>query len=461
MLYPQGGRVLSSLGAIGLGRAAQPFQDAWAGMRSIAAASDYGQAIGRVGRAFAAVPRIGVAVVVVSLVGCVPAVVDMPFGLADQKFLETFYDPANVATLRFDLTDDALTTLSGGDTGGWGGAREYAPAHFTYTNPDGEEDSLEGDVGIRLKGSGSFRPLTGKAAFKVKFNEFEKGQRFHGLRHITLNNMMLDSTMMSEVLAYRQYRDVGVSASRCAYAKVYVNDDYYGLHANVESVEEEMLQVWFGDGSGNLYESENGGDLSPDGGSDTGWSGTVSGFTQQQGDENSDIAAVADAVKNAPDETWYSTVSAQVDMTNFLRYLALNQATTNPDGYGTGHNFFVYHDPNTGKWFFLPWSLDLSFYDYYGGGVNLANLPGAIGERCSRDPACTKDFLDASLVVADEMQKVLPSDYDRARGIVEENFALETRNEVDQGTWTGSVDTLSGVIARRPDEIRGAVNSLR
>jgi hypothetical protein len=439
----------------------QPLRDAWAGACSIAAATPAGRAASRVHGVAAAVPKVFVAAGLVSLVGCVPAVVDMPFGLADQKFLETFYEPANVATLQFDLTDEALTTLGGGDTGGFGGERQYAPATFTYIDPDGNSETLPSEVGIRMKGSGSFKPLTGKAAFKVKFSDTDKTQRFHGLRHLTLNNMTLDTTMMSEVLAYRQYREVGVSASRCAYAKVYLNDEYYGLHANVETVEEEMLQVWFGDGSGNLYESENGGDLSPDGGGDTGWSGTITGFEQDQGEENSDLVAAAGIVHDTPDEDWYEATSAVIDMDNFLRYLALNQATTNPDGYGTGHNFYVYHDPKTQKWSFIPWSLDLSFYDYYGGGLNLADLPGVIGGRCSKDPACTQDFLAASLDVADVMDQWLAPDYDQAKAIVEANFEGETRLDTDQGTWSGAVGTLGGIVQNRPGEIRQTVEGMK
>ena len=54
-----------------------------------------------------------------------------------------------------------------------------------------EGDDVYKEVGVRLKGGpGSFRMLDGnsKAAFTVKFNHFVKGQQFHGLRRIVLNN---------------------------------------------------------------------------------------------------------------------------------------------------------------------------------------------------------------------------------------------------------------------------------
>jgi hypothetical protein len=61
-------------------------------------------------------------------------------------------------------------------------------------------------VGVRLKGSGSFQGLDGKAAFKVKFAEFVKGQKFLGLKSLTLNSMVQDPSMLREVLSYETFR---------------------------------------------------------------------------------------------------------------------------------------------------------------------------------------------------------------------------------------------------------------
>ena len=126
-------------------------------------------------------------------------------------------------------------------------------------------------VGIRLKGgTGSFRPLSGKAAFKIKFNfenpKGEKGKKFLGLKKLTLNNMVQDPSMIHENLIYQAFRAVGVSASRTGYAYVRVNGDDYGLHLNIENVDDVALGKRFGTFQKppqHLYEGEYGDDVKP------------------------------------------------------------------------------------------------------------------------------------------------------------------------------------------------------
>ena len=63
-----------------------------------------------------------------------------------------------------------------------------APARMTFTDASGADTSY--DVMIRIKGQkGSRRPFEGKPAFKVKLGQ---GERFFGLEHLTLNNMVQD-----------------------------------------------------------------------------------------------------------------------------------------------------------------------------------------------------------------------------------------------------------------------------
>ena len=81
-----------------------------------------------------------------------------------------------------------------------------------------------------------------KAAFTVKFNHFVKGQRFHGLRRIILNNAVQDPTYMCEYIGYGLFRDAGVPAPRIGYATVAVNQEPYGLYVQVEAVSKDFLQ---------------------------------------------------------------------------------------------------------------------------------------------------------------------------------------------------------------------------
>ena len=63
---------------------------------------------------------------------------------------------------------------------------------------------------------GSFRPITGKPAFKIDVNEFVSGQEFHGYRHLTLNNMVQDPSMLAEHGSYMLFARMNTPAPRQA-----------------------------------------------------------------------------------------------------------------------------------------------------------------------------------------------------------------------------------------------------
>jgi CotH protein len=125
------------------------------------------------------------------------------------------YDPSKVAVIDLTLSPSAEAELEAEPD-------EYVEGGFAISTtdgvPGGEEHLAEScdPVGIRLKGSakGSFRPLSGKAAFKVKFKQFPGGSTFDGLKKLTLNNMVEDFSLIHETVAYTAYRGAGLPASR-------------------------------------------------------------------------------------------------------------------------------------------------------------------------------------------------------------------------------------------------------
>ena len=118
-----------------------------------------------------------------------------------------------VREYHLELSDDAIKQL------------HEKPKHYVQATFR-EGNDVYKNVGVRLKGGyGSFRMLDGnsKAAFTVKFNQFVKGQRFHGLRRIILNNVVQDPSYMCEYIGYSLFRDAGVPAPRIGYANLIVN----------------------------------------------------------------------------------------------------------------------------------------------------------------------------------------------------------------------------------------------
>ncbi|MBI2892320.1 MAG: CotH kinase family protein [Deltaproteobacteria bacterium] len=370
---------------------------------------------------------------------------DVPF----RTDLESWdvYDPSRVPTFRLAIPGDSWTALA---TQRLDGPREYVLGTFAM---DGED--TEYCVGIRLKGSiGSFRGLDGKAAFKVKFNHDdcgEQAERFHGLRNLTLNNGVQDQTSLHQTLGYEYFRAADVPAPRANGANVWVNGELWGLYANVESYTPELLEQWFDDASGDLYEGACG-DF---------WDGSEWCFdldTNEEAPEGTDdLAELIDIVNFAPDETWYDEIREIVDYDRFLTFSAIESILNHWDGYTYApNNFRIYHDPSTDLFTFIPSGLDQVFLgdiDFWGDG--LWGPRPIMGRRCLENPDCRDDFAGRL-----EEMVTLFEDLDQGRraqelyDIVAPSVLADPRKEYDRFGFFSAIRGLQDWIEARPKTAR-------
>ncbi len=116
------------------------------------------------------------------------------------------------------------------------------------------------NVGIRAKGNTSLSQVkeygNDRYSFKIEFDCYEKGNSYHGLDKISLNNIIQDNTYMKDYLTYKMMGDFGVAAPLCSYVYITVNGEEWGLYLAVESVEESFLARNYGNGYGNLYKPD-------------------------------------------------------------------------------------------------------------------------------------------------------------------------------------------------------------
>ena len=122
----------------------------------------------------------------------------------------------------------------------------YAQIHFQNAWIDESVDS----IGFRLRGNTSRDSQ--KKSFKVSFNSFIKGRRFHGVKKLNLNGEHNDPSIIRSKLCFDLYQDIGMAASRVAHTRVYINGNYYGLYVSVEDVGEDFLTKHYKDDAGNL-----------------------------------------------------------------------------------------------------------------------------------------------------------------------------------------------------------------
>lgn len=221
-------------------------------------------------------------------------------------------------------------------------------------------------VGFKEKGYYSNWGAMGsvKKPFKVSLSKYVTDQKYDGLKKINLSNGFEDPTIMRDVLAYKFMRDAGINAPRTAYAKVYLNNTYWGLYVMVEEIDKRFLKNWFTNDEGNLFKCINNTSLS--------WQGnTVSEYedefelqTNEDLNDWSQFLRFVDQVNNSG-SNFNDSIDAVLDVNRYLYVLAADVIMYNWDSYYEhGRNFFIYNNPADSRMNWIPWDYNLAFSDW-------------------------------------------------------------------------------------------------
>ncbi len=348
------------------------------------------------------------------------------------------FDPGEVVEIDLTLPQESIDALATAPTG-------YQDGTFSLMTTGGTYGPL--NVGVRLKGGiGSFRPLTGKAAFKVKLNHSVPGQRFLGLKTLTLNNMIQDPSMTHEVLAYEAFRSVGVAAPRAGYAYVRVNDQDYGVYLNVETLDDVSLPRWFAT-TQHMYEGEYGTDVV---------AGGAGAFEVDEGSETdrADLEALIAAVAEEGGD-WSDRVSALADLQQLTRMWAVEKYIGHWDGYAgvsdalRPNNFYL-HSDSAGRFRMLPWGTDQTLswpLPFDGPG-------GVLFDECLADDSCLAMYREA---VRDVSSTIIGLDLDARAQSLAFLLAPWQENDPRHGTSPGSIEAAvmatRAFIGRRPGDV--------
>lgn len=285
---------------------------------------------------------------------------------------EALFAPGTIAEFDIQLSETSLAVL---EVDG----KIYVEGGLSAT-VDGQQIQLD-TIGVRLKGNyGSYRTLDEKAAFLLDFNRYVPGQTFLGLEKLAVNNMVQDPSMQREVLGYQLFRAGGAPAPRAAHAVVTVNGVPYGLYTTVETIDNEtLLDEWYGDHSGNLYEGAYGSDLFLE---------LLPTFDLDNGDnvDFADLVQLILALDSIQDpDQFIDSVSQVIDLDLYLTTAATSLYLGDWDGYAwSRNNYFIYRRPSDQRWVWMPWGIDQTMVDH---------LPpfegnGRITQMCNQSLEC-------------------------------------------------------------------------
>lgn len=217
------------------------------------------------------------------------------------------------------------------------------------------------DIGFRLRGNTS--RAASKKSFKVSFNTFESGRKYHGLEKLNLNGEHNDPSVARSKICWDLLREVGVPAPRANHIDLYINGSYYGLYINVEHIDEEFVDERFGNQDGNLYKCTwpvefkyvgNNPNLYQNGGYEL----------KTNTDENdfSDLANFITILNVTPIASLACELEKVFNVDSYLKAMAFDVISANWDGpIWNKNNCYLYKNSATGKFEYIPFDLDNTF----------------------------------------------------------------------------------------------------
>ncbi len=261
---------------------------------------------------------------------------------ADELFAP---NQTNVLHIQIEATPEALRKLRGRGWG-WGGNRERPSIQVTVR----EGGHTYTNVDLHLKGSaGSFQPVEAKPGLTLNFGKDAKGQTFHGLQKLSLNNSVQDPSYSSEKICRELFNAAGVPAPRADYASVELNGRKLGLYVLLEGYNRQFLRRYFKNTAGNLYD---GGFLRD----------VDSHLNTNSGDHPEDQSDLRELVEAAQEEDLhrrFERLQQLLDIDRFVRFIAMEVLVCHWDGYALNkNNYRVYHDMDTNRIVFFPHGMD-------------------------------------------------------------------------------------------------------
>ena len=321
---------------------------------------------------------------------------DATQGKAEQGDYSAYFLAEEIQEVRITIEENNLNYL----------LQNAADEPYVMTTSVTIGDATLGYCGLRTKGSytlehsvteneGSDRfSFTINFGKYIKKKDYGKKQNFFGCDKISFNNFFFDKTMMKEFFALKLMDEMGLPTPEYGLAKLYINDNYYGVYAMVEAMDHSILERYYGvdkdelssylckpEGTRFLYEEiEADPSLLWEKDEDTlkdveDMIPTVTEWVRRINFLSNGLDFNGQAVDVNSSE-YLELVNQVLDTEEVVKYFAVHSWLCQMDNMFDGQkNFGLYVDKN-GKAVLVPWDYDLSFGCFYPSSAeNTANFP--------------------------------------------------------------------------------------
>jgi hypothetical protein len=399
---------------------------------------------------------------------CVAGILAIGAGTARAQTAADLFDPYALHDIRILINSKDLEELRAHFD-----ENTHYPADFLW------RDIRVRNISVRSRGTGSRNEI--KIGLQISFDKYTDGQRFLGLSSLVLKNEWQDPALLRERMAMAFYNRMGVAAPRESWARVYVNNEYWGVYGVIEDLTADFLTRVFGEPASSAARGEKGDDSS---GylfeyhwQDRYWRGEDLGdlvayepffppVTHELDPETALYSPFQDwfrEINVEDDAVWRDRVGRFMDLNEFVIFVAVEVYLSEWDGM-TGNwgmnNFFVYRPRNTVLHHFIPWDRDHSLLQTSGEmGIFFRTDENVIFRRAMAYPDLRTLYLDT---LAQCAQSALQDDWfaselARNAALITQAVHDDTRKQFDNDAFDAEIQALTIFAQARPGFVLQAV----
>jgi hypothetical protein len=245
------------------------------------------------------------------------------------------------------------------------------------------------NVGVHFRGNSSFRQVPDgyKRSLNLSFDYASKSQRLMGYRTLNLLNSHEDPTYLRTVLSQEIARDF-VPAFQSNFVRVVINAENWGIYVNNEQFNADFLKEHFGSASGVRWKVPGAprtrGGLEYFGDNVSQYRRLFELKTEESPKAWTDLINLTKVLNQTPPEMLEAALAPILDIDGVLRFLALDIALNNGDGYWTRASDYVLFEDTKGKFHVLPGDMNETFSEGgrgfgFGGALPSATLDPLTG----------------------------------------------------------------------------------
>jgi len=229
------------------------------------------------------------------------------------------------------------------------------------------------DVGVQFHGNSSFRgvPEGLKHSMTIAIDDTHDQQRLGGYRTLLLLNSHEDPSLLRAVI-YMQIARGYIPAPRANFVHVVINGESWGIYPSVQHFNKDFVREAFANDEGARWKVPG----SPNGRGGLQYIGEdVSDYKRTYEIKSDDdarawaaLVALTRVLSAPPGDRGGTPLADQLDVDGALKFLALDNALVNNDGYWTRASDYNIYLDSLGKFHLIPYDVNETFPRSRGAG---------------------------------------------------------------------------------------------